>query len=636
MGRTFRTAQCRSRTVAFAFAALLIGLPIDRSTAQSEETVTPITHLIVILAENRTFDQVFATYQPRAGETVSNLLSKGIVDGRGLPGPRFADAAQSRATNASAYSLSPARHGQYATLPPPTTNEAHEKASDSDPPPFASVAIAAKAENALRPSDLALLTTGATGLPDKPSDTRIPGVETLPNGPFQLTRAMSYDAFTGNPVHRFYQMWQQIDCAVDHATAANPSGCLSDLFPWVEVTVGKGSDGKPAPATFSDTTIGEGALAMGFYNMTAGDVPYLKQLADAYTISDNYHQPILGGTGPNHIAIGNGLALFYSDGHGHVATPPANQIENPDPQSGSNNFYSQDGYAGGSYSKCADPTQPGIKAIRDYLARLPYRPDPKCAPGAYYLLNNYDPGYLGDGSLATNPFTIPPSAQRTIGDELNERNISWRYYGAGWDAYVKDPSNPLYCAMCNPFQYATSIMTDARQRSRHLKDMPDFDRDVEAGSLPAVSFVKPDSLTDGHPASSKLNVFEAFARRVVEEVQANPKLWASTAILITFDEGGGYWDSGFVQPLDFFGDGPRIPAIMVSPYSKGGRVTHVYGDHVSILKFIEHNWKLPPVTAEGRDNLPNPVTKPSNPYVPVNSPAIGDLTEMFRFEGAAR
>jgi phospholipase C len=96
------------------------------------------------------------------------------------------------------------------------------------------------------------------------------------------------------------------------------------------------------------------------------------------------------------------------------------------------------------------------------------------------------------------------------------------------------------------------------------------------------------------------------------------------------DEGGGYYDSGYVQPLDYFGDGTRIPAIVVSPYTKAGHISHQYNDHVSILKFIEANWGLSPLTSRSRDNYPNPTTT-SNPYVPTNSPAIGDLMDLFSF-----
>ena len=114
----------------------------------------------------------------------------------------------------------------------------------------------------------------------------------------------------------------------------------------------------------------------------------------------------------------------------------------------------------------------------------------------------------------------------------------------------------------------------------------------------------------------------------MESVKANNDLWAETAIFITFDEGGGYYDSGYVQPLDYFGDGTRIPLLVVSPYSKGGHISHTYTDHVSTLKFIEANWGLKPITPRSRDNLPNPLTA-SNPYVPTNSPAIGDLMDLF-------
>ena len=89
------------------------------------------------------------------------------------------------------------------------------------------------------------------------------------------------------------------------------------------------------------------------------------------------------------------------------------------------------------------------------------------------------------------------------------------------------------------------------------------------------------------------------------------------AILITFDEGGGYYDSGYVQAVDYFGDGTRIPLIVVSPWVKAGHISHDYSDHVSILKFIERNWGLETVTERSRDNFPNPVTDAANPYVPV-------------------
>jgi phospholipase C len=71
--------------------------------------------------------------------------------------------------------------------------------------------------------------------------------------------------------------------------------------------------------------------------------------------------------------------------------------------------------------------------------------------------------------------------------------------------------------------------------------------------------------------------------------------------------------------------------MVVSPYTKAGHISHEYSDHVSILKFIERNWNVGPVTKRSRDNFPNPQVSPANPYAPENSPAISDLFDLFSF-----
>jgi phospholipase C len=118
---------------------------------------------------------------------------------------------------------------------------------------------------------------------------------------------------------------------------------------------------------------------------------------------------------------------------------------------------------------------------------------------------------------------------------------------------------------------------------------------------------------------------------IVNEVISKPQVFKDTAIFITFDEGGGYYDSGYVQPTSFFGDGSRVPLMVVSPYTKAGYVDHTYYDHVSILKFIERNWSLSPLSARSLDNLPNPEVDGANLYKPINGPSIGDLMHLFDF-----
>jgi phospholipase C len=641
-------AQARQHlAVGVSLVALVanLGAPLPataQSPAQARPTASPIQHVIVIIGENRSFDHVFATYQPKGGQTISNLLSKGIVNADGSQGPNYSLSAQYSAVDSTTYAISPGSKTVYTNVPPVV-------AGGPTNPYFPTVQLAHGVEpGQLTPAGYFDLTIGGTGLsPYVVPDTRIPNVLDLPEGTFGLTPSVPYSAYANSPVHRFYQMWQQTDCSTAYITLDNPSGCLSDLFPWVEVTIGAGSDGSSGstnpPTSYLST--GEGSTSMEFFNVQNGDAPYLKSLADTYTLSDNFHQSVMGGTMANHIEFGFADSIWYSDGNGNPLAPPSNQIENPNPQTGTNNWYDDDGYGGsggtggGSYVNCADLTQPGVPAIVNYLQALPRPIEPNCDSGHYYILNNYNPGYNGNGTsaLGNGPFTVPGSSVRHIGDALLEANVSWKYYGDGWDKYVTDPfqQNTLdtYCLICNPFGYATDIMTNPKLRNEHIQDSKVLYADIAASTLPAVSIVKPGWPSDGHPASSKLDVFESFSKNIITALQANPGLWATTAVFITWDEGGGYYDSGYIQPVDFFGDGTRIPLLIVSPFSTGGIVSHSYGDHVSIIKFIEKNWGLAPLTSRSRDNLPNPTTSLTNPYVPLNSPAIDDLFDAFSFGG---
>lgn len=642
---------------AVAMAASLVGqsvIPLmaadDHAKGSNDRnTASPIKHVIVLIGENRTFDHVFGTYVPKGEESISNLLSKGIVRADGTPGPHFGVAAQFQAVAPfkTEYftSLHQGEKEPYTFLPTPTLNFApiQPLLPVGTPEP-----VLAAVEPSLEPADLNLLTTGAaTGFtqtvvqPDP--DTRIQNFSALPNGPFPLKGAhLPYDSYTGDTTHRLFEMWQQSDCNVSHATRRNPSGCLSDLYPFVITNY----TNEPDPASSNAVDDNGGSNSMAFYNVQAGDAPILKQLADQYSMSDNFHQSVMGGTGANHVMLGTGDAIFWSNGKGQPTTPPSH-IANPNPKPGTDDVYTVDLNFDGNFTACGDPSQPGVGPIRDYLRTLPYRAEPNCEPNHFYMINNDSPGFLPDGTVdaagIASGGSIPPINVRTIGDALNDKHISWAYYGGAYKAAVAlqhDPKSTdptvlvgqTYCNICNFESYANSIMGDASQRAAHIKDATDFFAAIDTDTLPAVSYVKPDGLLDGHPASSKLDLFEGMVKDIVDHLQAKPELMAETALFITFDEGGGFYDSGYIQPIDFFGDGPRIPLIIVSPFTTGGHINHTYADHVSILKFIERNWQLKPLTDRSRDNLPNPMADEDNPYVPFNSPAIGDLFDMFHFD----
>ncbi len=557
-------------------AALAILVTCAPAGAQPS-TTTPIEHLIVVIGENLSFDNLFGTYRPRSGATVSNLLSQRIVNRDGTPGPEFTKAGQRRAQLRDLYQVTPHIVGTYGELPRPGT-------------------------------------TYAPGLPRYAPDKRFPA--SLPNGPFQITKFVDYAAAVGDPVHRFFQMWQQID------------GGQRDLFVWVDETSGEGSRNRADPSSGTN----QGAVAMGFYNMAAGDAAYFRQLADTYALSDNHHQPVMGGTGANFQALATGHAIAYWK-DGALAVPPANQIENPDPRPGTNNWYIQSGYSSGSYTNCSDTNAPGVKAIHAYLASMPYHAfnDGNCEPGAYYLVNNYGAGFTASGApapLAPDIFRVPPQKQPTIAEALSAKGISWKWYSGGRIAGGITPRE--YCGVCDPLTYSTAVMTGPLKAN--LQDHAALFRDIgDIYAMPAVAFVIPPNTQSGHPASSTVSRYEEFLRKLIDKVQSNPALWAKTAILVTVDEGGGYWDSGYIQILDVFGDGTRIPLIAVSPFAKKGAVDHTYTDHVSILKFIEANWRLAPLSARSRDHLPNPIQDRAVAYVPANRPAIGDLMSLFQF-----
>jgi phospholipase C len=669
---------------AAALVAVCVAVCVNSAQAgpykNSKQTETPIKHLIVVIGENHSFDNVFATYvPPDPTQQVWNLLSLGIVNQAGLQGPNAALAAQNQATDTTAWQLSPTRTGAFPNLPQPSTTL---NAFPASPCELATLllefgkdpaGILFCTDYALEPAAQDLLSMGGTGqsfygvplgLEIFPApDCRYPS--DLPDGPYWLVGASQLNScptptfksaitptqFTdnvGDPVHRLFQMWQQNDCSAANLTASNPSGCAHDLYAWVATTVGWQITKDGNPPTDEQGTF-QGGIAMGFYNMAAGDYPYFQALAQNYAIDDNYHQFAMGGTGPNSQSIGTADVYYYTDSDGNPATPASNLIENPDPQAGSNNFYTNDSPAPGDpgntstggFVNCSDASQPGVKPINDYLATLPYTPfnSGNCAPGNYYQVDNEYPSYdhLGDPIQQGNEFpngpafAVGPQTIPTIGDALSKKKVSWKYYGEGMNS-ADDPAlaNELYCVICNPFQFSRSIMTGPLKTN--LQDLDAFFSDVNSGQLPAVSFVKPDVLLDSHPGTSTPPLFEAFVQRIIDAVQGKPGIWEKTAILITFDESGGMYDSGYIQPIDFFGDGPRTVMIAVSPFAKHGYVDHTYSDHASIVKFIELNWRLRSLSKRSRDNLPNPKTLSSAPYFPINSPAIGDLRNMFAFK----
>src|SRR5262245_28146614 len=151
----------------------------DKDPGDKVKTATPIKHVIILIGENRGLDHTFGVYKPKGKkQTISNLLSKGIVNDDGSPGPHFADAQQFQVSAQPSYYIGapPSAKTPYDTgnlMPQPNTNGA-PSAQSATGAPFQTVAQAL-IEPDIEADDVSLLTTGATGLPSDVLDTRIPG-----------------------------------------------------------------------------------------------------------------------------------------------------------------------------------------------------------------------------------------------------------------------------------------------------------------------------------------------------------------------------------------------------------------------------------------------------------------------------
>ena len=227
------------------------------------------------------------------------------------------------------------------------------------------------------------------------------------------------------------------------------------------------------------------------------------------------------------------------------------EIENPDPQPGTNNWYTEDGYgrarsahhrsAAVAISNCSDATRPAYRPILDYLASLP-QSESEVRSRALLPAEQLQPGLLRGRQQRVHRHQRGQHRFHDSADEssatsrtcLLEHNVSWKYYGDQFNAYLGDKyqinfgavgaKSDQYCNICNFFQYSTSIMTNDAVRTAVLIDTVDLYTDIQNGTLPAVSFVKPSGWVDGHPASSKWNLLEGFTKKIVDAVKANPSL----------------------------------------------------------------------------------------------------------------
>ena len=232
---------------------------------------------------------------------------------------------------------------------------------------------------------------------------------------------------------------------------------------------------------------------------------------------------------------------------------------------------------------------------------------------------------------------------KNVGDLLNNKAITWGWFQGGFRptgtnaagyavcgashkniggisdvdysphhnpfAYYQSTSNPKHLAPSSPFAIGKT------DQANHNYDLTDFSTALRYNELPAVSFLKAGEYQDGHAGYSDPLDEQTFLVNEINAIQHSPE-WASTAIVVAYDDSDGWYDhvmapvvngshdstldsavcTGVSKTLngtnDRCGYGPRLPLLVISPWSKHNYVDNTLTDQSSILKFIETNWKL--------------------------------------------
>ena len=214
-------------------------------------------------------------------------------------------------------------------------------------------------------------------------------------------------------------------------------------------------------------------------------------------------------------------------------------------------------------------------------------------------------------SIKDQSLLLPPQEGIvTIGDQLSAQGVSWAWYSGGFDDAVAGHPDPLFQFHHQPLAYLKQFADGTAAKKEHLKDEKDFLAAIEAGKLPAVVFWKPLGAENEHPGYADIVSGDRKVADVLTKLRKSP-LWKGSAVIITYDENGGFWDHVAPPKLDKWGPGARVPTIIVSPFAKRAYVDHTLYDTTSILKFIQLRYRLAPLgDRESR---------------------VGDLTNAFRF-----
>jgi phospholipase C len=183
----------------------------------------------------------------------------------------------------------------------------------------------------------------------------------------------------------------------------------------------------------------------------------------------------------------------------------------------------------------------------------------------------------------------------TIFDRLERRNISWKFYVQNYRPSITYRSRGVGDSGAQPVWVPLLAYNRYIGNPRlfsHIVDLSEYYRDLQNGTLPAVSYIVPAGSSE-HPPGN-IHAGQRFVRTLINSLQQS-SAWKSSAFTWTYDDWGGWYDHVRPPQVDRYGYGFRAPALLVSPYARRGYIDHTTLDFTSILRFIEENWSLPPL-----------------------------------------
>jgi phospholipase C len=318
---------------------------------------------------------------------------------------------------------------------------------------------------------------------------------------------------------------------------------------------------------------------MGHYD---GSRLRMWQLAREFTLADHFFMGAFGGSYLNHMWLACACTPRFPDA-------PADMHARLD--------------ASGQLLQLPD-SPAHAAAGAPHLADAPLTPDG-------YTVNTVQPSYQpsgiapargGNAALADPAeHPLPPQDETTIGDTLSARHVSWKWYAGGFQAALRDrgiiyeeKSGINFQPHHQPFNYFRRYAPGTAARRAHLKDETDLLADIARGTLPQVVFYKPQGSLNEHPGYSDVQQGDLHLAGLVDRLR-HSRQWAHMAIIVTYDENGGFWDHVAPPKGDRWGPGSRIPAIIISPYARRGFVDHTTYDTTSILQFLTKRFGLTPL-----------------------------------------